>query len=448
MTISSSKTTSAAVLSPNGPMVSKTTWAVVLSPKTMVSKTTVSVVLNMVSETVSKTTANVVLVPNAAMVSKVTTNVVLYRSPYVRSSKLTAQAVLNKPTPTPPTFRIQFPRTFAEVVTGNANLEFRVPRTFVEALTGDANLQLRCPRVFLEVLCDIPEEPFMLDPNTQLLPLASLQGLTMEVTKAPTFSTKVGGIVSGREVRNALYDDPRWEITISFDYLPDKSTGANYVTYKGTTQLKILEGFFMQCRGSYQSFLYKDQDDYQTTSVFGDGDGGTSIFYIRRDLGGFKERIGQLNTAETYNFWKCPTSGESKSVPASGPYTVTVNNSASFVTDVKVTNSTGTIIYERVTGTPGTYQYSVAAGVYTFNAAQAGQAVKIYYGYAMTQGVDYNITMPNKIVLTSVLPVGTSVGGTFQFYYVCRFSEDMAEFDKFMDKLWELQQLSFRSVIQ
>lgn len=410
-------------------MVSKTSWVVVLAPHAQVSKATVCVVLDFPSAAVSKTVTQAVLTPSTGMVSKSTANVVLAPSPFLSVSKTVAQTVLNKPTPTPPTFRIQYARNFFETLTGDATLEFRAARVFTETLTGDAELKWTCPRVFLEVLCDAPEEPFMLDPNTQLLPIADLQGLTMEVTKAPNFSTKIAGIVSGREVRNALYDDPRWEITISFDYLPDRDTEASYVDYGGTTQLKVLEGFFMQCRGSYQPFLYKDADDYQTVSVFGDGDGGTSLFYIRRDLGGFRERIGQLNTAAVYNFWKCPTNGESKTVPASGPYTVTVNQAASFVTDVKVTNSTGTIIYKRVTGTPGAYQYTVAAGVYTFNAAQAGQAVKIYYGYAMTEGVDYTITMPNKIALTSVLPSGTSVGGSFQFYYVCRFSEDMAEFE-------------------
>lgn len=442
-----SKTTSYVVLSPRA-QVSKTVFNTVLKPATaQVSKATTQVALTPSSVTVSKGTAQAVLGPNKAVVSKTVTQVVLYRPPFIRVPKLTAQVVLNKPTPAEPTFTFRANRNFVEAIT-NGTPELRFPRVFAESTTGGEEPLLACPRVFLEVICDILEEPPMLDPETQQLPVSNLPGMTMSVTKSPTFSTKVSGIVSGREVRNALYDDPRWEFTVSFDYLPDKMTGATYIDYTGNTQLRQLEGFFMQCRGSYQSFLFRDMDDYQTVSVFADGDGSSNLYYIRRDLGGFRERIGQLNTAEPYSFWKCPTNGESKTVPASGPYTVTVNQAATFVTNVKVTNTSGTIIYEPVTGVPGAYQYNVSAGVYTFNPAQAGEGVKIYYGYAMTQGVDYTLVGPNRISLTSLLPSGTSIGGSFQFYFVCRFSEDVAEFEKFYDKLWELNELSFRSIIQ
>jgi hypothetical protein len=42
---------------------------------------------------------------------------------------------------------------------------------------------------------------------------------------------------------------------------------------------------------------------------------------------------------------------------------------------------------------------------------------------------------------------GLAITADFDFWYVCRFAEDKAEFNKFADKLWDLQKLDFKSVI-
>lgn len=65
---------------------------------------------------------------------------------------------------------------------------------------------------------------------------------------------------------------------------------------------------------------------------------------------------------------------EEHSVPAVTPFTITPNDTA-FSCDIGV-SADGTAL-ERVTGAPATGQYSVAAGVYRFNAAQAGAAVTL-----------------------------------------------------------------------
>lgn len=70
---------------------------------------------------------------------------------------------------------------------------------------------------------------------------------------------------------------------------------------------------------------------------------------------------------------------EAHSVPATpGPYTVTVSEAATFSCDHQVTYSSGVPLV-RVPGAPTQGQYSVADGVYTFAAADQGQALTIAY---------------------------------------------------------------------
>lgn len=77
-----------------------------------------------------------------------------------------------------------------------------------------------------------------------------------------------------------------------------------------------------------------------------------------------------------------PVVGESHSVPSGSPYTITVANAAEFAADNGVTYANGTAL-TAVASNPAQGQYNVTpAGVYTFNAADAGAAVLINYVYA------------------------------------------------------------------
>lgn len=75
---------------------------------------------------------------------------------------------------------------------------------------------------------------------------------------------------------------------------------------------------------------------------------------------------------------------EAGTIPSpSGPYTVTVANSATFSSDLGVIDKATGNLMEKVASAPATGQYSVAAGVYTFAAADAGKAVLINYQYTV-----------------------------------------------------------------
>jgi hypothetical protein len=72
---------------------------------------------------------------------------------------------------------------------------------------------------------------------------------------------------------------------------------------------------------------------------------------------------------------------EQHTVPvAPGPYAITVDNSAEFELDCGVTYAGGAALVAVASG-PAPGQYSVAAGEYTFNAADAGAEVVITYAF-------------------------------------------------------------------
>lgn len=78
------------------------------------------------------------------------------------------------------------------------------------------------------------------------------------------------------------------------------------------------------------------------------------------------------------------------------PYTVTVANSATFVADLGVFYKATGVQLTRVASGPTTGQYSVAAGVYTFAAADTGLVVEVNYTYTATSG--YLITLTNQLM--------------------------------------------------
>jgi uncharacterized protein (TIGR02217 family) len=206
-----------------------------------------------------------------------------------------------------------------------------------------------------------PAIPAAADPASSGLP-----GLAFSVHKIPLFNTNLDEAASGNEIATSLTQYPRWKYELTYDFLED-SSGAN-------SSLKKIMGFFLQCRGRFQTWLFKDPDDYLVTAgQCGTADGVTTQFYFCRTMGGFVEPIGQVDQANTIHVY--------------------VN------------------------------------------------------GVLKTPVTDYNIVLPNKIVFVSA-PVSGPITADFQFFFICRFLDDEKDYEKFADKLWNLNTCEFRSVIQ
>ncbi len=117
--------------------------------------------------------------------------------------------------------------------------------------------------------------------------------------------------------------------------------------------------------------------------------------------------LGQTLTA---NSMLEMTTGEAGTVASAA---VTVANSATFVEDFGVFYGATGVQLSPVASAPSQGQYSVASGVYTFNAADNGATVLIYYSYTVTSG--NRISIANQ--LTGPLPMfEISLKETFNYF--------------------------------
>lgn len=125
-----------------------------------------------------------------------------------------------------------------------------------------------------------------------------------------------------------------------------------------------------------------------------------------------KAKMGYINAAVWANIYYgvTPSTGtlslannEAHSVPASTPYTVTVTNSATWANDLGVQYAGGAQLTQ-VASAPTAGQYSVAAGVYTFAAADTGKSVVISYEYTQAS---VGSTVAVGTILQGVQPIIT-----------------------------------------
>ncbi len=101
-------------------------------------------------------------------------------------------------------------------------------------------------------------------------------------------------------------------------------------------------------------------------------------------------RISGLAMASLF-FGATPTPGqlatafaEAAVIPAATPFTVTAANAATWVDDYGPIYAATGLPFERVASAPTIGQYTVAAGVYTFAAADEGAAILLNYTYTIT----------------------------------------------------------------
>jgi hypothetical protein len=92
--------------------------------------------------------------------------------------------------------------------------------------------------------------------------------------------------------------------------------------------------------------------------------------------------------------------GEAQSVPASTPFTVSVANAAAWQDDYGIVYAATGLPLVKVASAPAAGQYSVAAGVYTFNSGDAGKGVLISYTYTVS-GAGQQFTLANPLLGTT-----------------------------------------------
>lgn len=92
--------------------------------------------------------------------------------------------------------------------------------------------------------------------------------------------------------------------------------------------------------------------------------------------------------------------GEAGIVPAATAYTITAANSTTWTADQGVLYAVTGLPMTRVASAPTVGQYSVAAGVYTFAAADEGVAVVLNYNYTIT-AIGQQLAVNNQLLGTT-----------------------------------------------
>lgn len=195
-----------------------------------------------------------------------------------------------------------------------------------------------------------------------------LPGLEWDASITPMFNTKIMTSINGRELRASFQAAPKYEISLSYAFLREN---------KGRKELQQLQGFYLERRGAFDSFLYKMPDDNQFDCTFV-GDGATTSFQLYKDmytsqlpLGNTKEQmVGEVDP----NMWN--------------------------QTPVKP-------MWDANTSKP------------MWNAATA------------------KITSDGKYILSQPLEAGIEITISGTYFYRCRFKDDTQQYVNFMHKLWK-----------
>ncbi|ADI91874.1 DUF2460 domain-containing protein [Acinetobacter oleivorans] len=195
-----------------------------------------------------------------------------------------------------------------------------------------------------------------------------LPGLEWDTSLTPMFNTKIMTSINGRELRASFQAAPKYEISLSYAFLREN---------KGRKELQQLQGFYLERRGAFDSFLYKMPEDNEFNCTFV-GDGSTTSFQLYKDM--YTSQLPLGNTQEQIigevdpNMWN--------------------------QTPVKT----------------------------MWNTNQE----KLMWNNASAQ-----ITGDGKYVLSQPIEEGVEVTVTGIFYYRCRFKDDTQQYVNFMHKLWK-----------
>lgn len=437
-----SKQAGYAVLEPTSAMASKQLGYAIMRPSAQVrvgKQNAYGVLFPSPVLRVSKQNAYAVLLtPDPVLVSKQLAYAVLFAPPRVILPLIAADVV------TEGQAAVRLPVVAAEPVTGG-NPEVRLPLIEADALTG-GNPQVRCPLIALEVIFSLPEEGVMAE---AVFP--TLKGLTWSVHRKPIFKTKVAEHVSGHEVRASFMEYPVWEYNLTYEFMWNRSP---------SDDLETMLGFFLARQGKWDEFLFRDPEFYEvTTQQFAVADGGTIFWPAVRQVGGFVEPIGQFDLSEQFQFVPADVNTMTSSVAVAshgyttgyGPIRLTTAGTlpAGLDPDTNywlIALNSGSLQFATspADAAAGTEVTITDDGTGTFTASNS---IAVYDNGVERDPSEYTITAPNQIVF-DVAPTDEHVlSWSGKYYFVCRFLEDIQDYEEFMYKLYTLQECTFKSVL-
>lgn len=470
-----SKFAAYAVVNAAGPLVSKATTYVVLQPSRQVreSKHATYVVVEPRDQTeVSKFAAYAVLLEppvDPVDVSKFVTYVVSYPREEIQTSKFLSYAVLYRE----PSVLValccvdtlhsgdgvnaRVPLIALDVLnTGNPDPNVLLPLILTDVLNGGTP-QVRCPLIGIDILYLIKEFPVVVTPRfprlnggTPLGERSYLRGLGWSTHKKPEFNTGRSTSAAGHEITTAYMQYPRWEFNLTYDILRDEDAPE--------TDLKTILGFFCQRQGSYDAFAFEDPSDFEAVDqAIATADGGTVQWPFLRTLGGFTEPVGQVNLDPLVTFGEAAVDPSANTVEIGdtsqyetgfGP--VAFTTAGTLPDGLLTTRPYWVIVFSstkiklalsRADALAGTHVDILDDGTGTFTMSNS---TAVYVEDTLIDLDDYQV-IGNQLIFDVAPDDEDEITASFHYYFVCRFLEDMQDYEQFVENMWSLNECNFKS---
>lgn len=144
--------------------------------------------------------------------------------------------------------------------------------------------------------------------STAIFP--TLAGIGYPIPRVPIWDNVIQTATSGKETRLAYQSYPRYEWTIDVNVL--RQAGAS-------SELATLLGFFNTHTANFDTWLYKDPDDYIVSSqTIATGTGSSTSFQLQKTFGGFTEPVLAPDTSSTINVYLNGSSQAASSYTVNG----------------------------------------------------------------------------------------------------------------------------------
>ena len=232
-------------------------------------------------------------------------------------------------------------------------------------------------------------------------------GLDWNASKSPMFNTKVMTSVNGRELRASFQAEPKYQIALAFAFLRQDSRA----------ELDQIEGFFLARRGSWDSFLLAMPGDSELVNYqFAVGDGGTTIFQLKRKIGGYEMPLMHVAV-------------DTQTVPDDSMYS-SYTNPAMWSTDGALMWGQKTKLVQDAAVDLGMWHLAASRPMWSASSSDA----MWFNPEEVTVNSNGQIVFDQPPGLRPLFFTGT-------YFYRCRFKEDSQQYTNFMHNLWEAKKV-------
>jgi hypothetical protein len=282
------------------------------------------------------------------------------------------------------------------------------------------------------------------------------------------WSNKRQTATNGRTVVIKYWVNPLWSWEFTYGYIKDNPADSNpyYTVPIPSTDFEILKAFYNGMAGGGDEWAYQPPDSvrggsFTITSAQAPVSGEAIVGISNLGLPG-QIRLGDgwhisgLSTATYLN-------GENGTVTA-------INRAANLVTLAISTGGTHALVSDsgtavggqpllaadannnvELTNTIGSYPTTISATPTTTLVGESVQLIdtSTLTVYANGSSVSYTLNQPDTIppyqgyVMSFSSAPATPITATFTYYYLCRFAQDMQEWENFLTMLWAAKSVKF-----